>query len=67
MARTDVFTVKIHLENDFMQTQQDVAERLRVIADQIESAGRGELGDSANILDRDGNRVGFWSFAEARD
>lgn len=49
-----VFTLEIQLGNDAMQTNEDVAEALRSIAEKLEF----EEKESGAIMDENGNSVG---------
>lgn len=61
------FTLKIELENDAMQTAEDVARALRDLAVRLKTSGfSGKVRypptviDGAKIMDENGNSVGEW-------
>ena len=53
------FTLEIHLGNDAMQTADDIADRLILVAAQVRSYGL--EAQTKKISDANGNSVGFWS------
>ena len=55
------FTLRIKLGNEAMQTPEDVADRLRAVADRLDY---GMDLWSGKILDYNGNKVGEWVFTK---
>ena len=61
------FTVEIELENDAMQTYDDIRATLKDVVKYLKEWRSGEMpeaGDNAPIRDRDGNPVGKWKATE---
>ena len=55
------FTLRIKLGNDAMQTQEDVGEVLRAVANRLDYVMDRSNGE---IRDYNGNKVGEWGFTK---
>lgn len=57
------FNLEIELENDDMQSPDDVAEALADIAHKLRDLGEEDMDDAQSvIMDVNGNKVGHWWF-----
>jgi len=54
------FTLKITMGNAAMLAYGDIADALRQTADKIGRYAEPQQGDSENIRDENGNKVGSW-------
>ena len=59
------FMLKMDLDNDATQTNQDIADLLRGLADQFARYGSDALAEEGAILrDYNGNTIGSWAIAD---
>lgn len=66
------FDLSIRMQNDAVQTDEDIAALLRQVADVLWNGGDGtrsnptEPGRAPTIWDANGNRVGNWRVVDSR-
>jgi hypothetical protein len=54
------FELHIELENDAMQTYEDIARSLEQTASKLRDYARVTVGETGRIMDINGNAVGRW-------